>query len=107
MRVEDVISALRGVQVNVIDERLPPDRKRQYYGAVAALCSDGVEQANVVRWHHVVQALAVVRNKRIPVDEAADFIGNSVADASYYHPTITMADQDDVPEIILIYIVND
>ena len=65
------------------------------------------EQTNVVWRHHVVQTFAVVGNKRIPVDEAADPVGSPIRDASDYHPAVAVPEEDHVPEIVLIKIVND
>ena len=76
MRIENVVCAFRGFQVGIVDERLAPNRKRQHHGAISALRGDEVEQTDIVRRHHVVQTFAVVRNKRIPVDEPADSVLN-------------------------------
>src|SRR6476620_1887545 len=107
MRVENIVRALCSFQVGVVDKCFPPDRKRQHYRAVSALCSDGVEQADIVWWHHVVQTFAIVGDKGVPVDETADSIGNSIGHTCNNHPTVTMAEEDNVLEIILVKVVND
>src|SRR5258706_8097697 len=63
--------------------------------------------ARALKTHHT---LAVVRYKRIKVNEAMDTIGQAIGHARYDHAAITMAHENDVMKIFeencVDYIIN-
>ncbi len=107
MRIEAIVGALRQREIAVIDECLAPDRERQHHRAVAALGMDRIEHADIVRRHHVVEAFAIVRHERIPVDQPADPLGHPVGDPGDDHAAIAVPGQDDVTEVVLDEIIDD
>jgi len=107
MRIEDVVDLLRCRRIGVIDESLAPDRKRQHHRAVAALGGNLIEQRHIMRRYQVVEALAIVRDEGVPVDQAADAVGNLVGDTSDYHAAIAVTHKDDVIQIFLGQIIYD
>src|SRR6516165_5158756 len=98
--VQQLARSLSGIQISVIDERFPPDWKRQHDRAVAPLGCNRIKQRNVLRREHVVHAFAVVRNKRVPVNEATNAIGPPIGYTSDDHAAVAVADENDVVEII-------
>src|SRR5262245_26183783 len=107
MRVQNIVRTSRSVEVGVVDERFPPDWKRQHDGTVAPLGRDGIEQGGVLRWSHVVDAFAIIRDKGVPVDEAADTLWGSVGDPGDDHAAIAVANENDVLEVLLGHIIDD
>ena len=107
MRIEHIVGLLCQFGIGVVDEHLAPDRERQHHRAVAALCGDLVEQLGVRRRHHVVERLAVVGDKRVPVHQAADAVGGAVGDAGDDHAAVAVAHQHDVAQIVAGEVIDD
>src|SRR6185312_8437737 len=63
--------------------------------------------ARALKAHH---ALAVVRHKRIQVNESMNTIGYAISDARYYHAAVAVAHQSDVMKIFkencVDYVIN-
>jgi hypothetical protein len=93
-------------EVGVVDEGIPPDFERQHHGAVVG-GGHCVEQADIVRRHHVVEALPVERNERIDIDEPLDPVRQAVGDARDHHAAIGVADQADVAQIVRFDVADD
>src|SRR5215831_11242611 len=101
MWIQGVVSTLRRVEVRIVDERLPPDWKRQDDGAVATTGCNRIKQLAILRRHHVVDAFPVIGDKGVPIDEAPDAVRDSIGDPGNDHAAVAVADEDGVRNVIL------
>lgn len=55
-----------------------------------------------MRWHHVVQALAVEGNEGIHINQAPDPLRHDVGGLADHHAAVAVAHQPDVGEVTLL-----
>jgi len=99
MGVQHVVRTLCGAEVDVVDECFPPDLKGQDDATVAAFGRNGSEQFDMLLRQHIIDAFTVIRDERVPVDQAAYVLWNSIGDPSDDHAAITVANEDNILEI--------
>ena len=75
--------------------------------AERALGSNGIEQRDILWWHHIEDTFSVVGDKGVPVDKSPYPAWNAICDASNDHSAVAMANEDNILEVIFYQIVDD
>jgi hypothetical protein len=97
VRVELVEARLCQREIGIVDEGFAPDLERQRHRIIVG-AGDGIEQADIVRRDHIVEAFAVKRNKGVDLDQPLDPVRKTVGNTRDDHAAIAVADQPDITQ---------
>src|SRR5262249_9396054 len=78
-----------------------PDWKWKDHASVPPLRRNRMEKLDMLLWHHISDALAVIGNEGVPINKPANTVWHSVSKPGNDHAAITVANKYDFSKVVL------
>src|SRR6516162_8922573 len=97
----------RRFEIGIINECLSPDRKRKDHASIPPFRRNRMEELDMLLWHHISDALAVIGNEGVPINKPAHAVWHNISKPRNDHATVTVANEDDFSKVVLHQIIDD